>query len=371
MQATSVSGWTSPPSGTWQAPLGERLAVSLGRLQRWEFWSGWVFYPPIVAWILWLGLRHRSPLAFTAANPALEASGFVGERKIECLMPLSTRAPDMVAPLVLLELATPLPERIGAARRFAAEQGGYPIVLKPDIGQRGRGVAIIRDEAALRDYLAHAPGDVIAQRYISGAEFGVFVYRDPSSGAARILSVTSKQFPQVTGDGSKPLHRLIREHARARLIAPLLWQKFADRMDWVPADGEIVPLIEIGAHCRGSLFRDASDLATPALHAFVARLFEALPGYHFGRLDLRCPSAEALARGEGIRLLEVNGVSAEAAHIYEPGTPLWRGYESMFRQWSIAFAIGSANQRAGASTLNLRQFFERVFADRRRGRDWF
>jgi hypothetical protein len=142
-------------------------------------------------------------------------------------------------------------------------------------------------------------------------------------------------------------------------------------MEWVPAAGETVPLVEIGAHCRGALFRDASPLATPALCEVVARVFAALPGYHFGRLDLRCPSAEALARGEGIRILEVNGVSAEAAHIYEPGTPLWRGYASMLRQWRIAFEIGAANMRAGAPTLTIREFFDRVFEDRRRGQSWF
>lgn len=370
MAVTSVHGWEAPAE-PFKAPLTERAAVSLARLRRWEFWPGWAFYPPVVAYILWLGLKHRSPLAFTAANPALEASGFVGERKSDCLIPLQQRAPDLVAPLMLIDLEQSLDQRLASARRFVEEQGGYPIVLKPNIGQRGRGVAIIRDEAALRGYLHCAPGDVIAQRYISGAEFGVFVFRDPQSGRAEILSVTSKQFPQVVGDGRTNLYDLIRNHERARLISPLLWRKFAERMHWVPGEGEVVPLIEIGAHCRGSLFRDACELATPALRGRMEQLFAALPGYHFGRLDLRCPSAEALSRGEGLQILEVNGVSAEAAHIYEPGTPLWRGYASMLRQWRIAFEIGSANERAGAQTLNLREFFKRVGEDQERGRSWF
>ena len=370
MSVTSLHGW-EPPSAPFKAPLTERAAVTLARLRRWEFWPGWAFYPPIVAYILWLGLKHRSPLAFTASNPALEASGFVGERKSDCLLPLMERAPELVAPLMLLRVAVLLERRVEQAKRFIEEQGGYPIVLKPNIGQRGRGVAIIRDETALRGYLHCAPGDVIAQRYIEGAEFGVFVYRDPQTGRGEILSVTSKQFPQVVGDGRRTLYELIRDHERARLISPLLWRKFADRMRWVPAEGEAVPLIEIGAHCRGSLFRDASALATPELRAAIERLFAALPGYHFGRLDLRCPSPGALGRGEGIRILEVNGVSAEAAHIYEPGTPLWQGYASMLKQWRIAFDIGKANERAGAPTLTLAEFFQRVRDDQLRGRDWF
>lgn len=370
MADAGSQGWTVSAPVSYRAPLLERLSVRFERARRWEFWPAWLFYPPIVAYILWLGLRYRSPLAFTATNPALDASGFVGEKKADCLLPLVAQAPELVAPTLLLGAAAD-PTRVEAAQGFVAAQGGYPIVLKPDIGQRGRGVAIIRNEAALRDYLAHAPGEVIAQRYIEGAEFGVFVYREPETGTPRILSITHKCFPEVVGDGRQTLRELIREHERARLIAPLLWQRFAGRMDWVPAPQERVPLVEIGAHCRGSLFLDASDLATPALLRALQPMFDALPGYHFGRLDLRCPSPEALARGEALRILEVNGVSAEAAHIYHPGTPLRHGYASMFHQWRLAFAIGAANARNGAHVLRLPEFFARVRDDRRRGQQWF
>jgi hypothetical protein len=368
---TPLGRWRLPQQSTYRPSLRERLTVRIARLRRWEFWPVWAFYPPIIAYILWLGLRHRSPLAFTAANPGLEGGGFVGERKADCLLPLQANAPELVAPLQLLRADLSLGERLTQAQHFVAHEGGYPVVLKPNIGQRGRGVAIVRDAAALGEYLSGAPGDVIIQRYIEGAEFGVFVYRDPSTQAPRIYSVTHKCFPRVVGDGTRPLHRLIRDDARARLISPLLWRRFGDAIERVPAAGEDVSLVEIGAHCRGSLFLDASELASEALHRRVAQLFEALPGFHFGRLDLRCPSAEALVRGEGIRILEVNGVGAEAAHIYHPDTPLWRGYASMLRQWQLAFAVGVRNMRMGARPLTIREFFQRVFEDGRRDEQWF
>jgi hypothetical protein len=375
----SAAGASRSPLHRWQLPrrsfrprLRDRLAVRLARLQRWEFWSAWAFYPPIVAYIIWLGIRYRSPLAFTAANPGIEGGGLVGERKADCLLPLAERLPERVATLVLLPRATPLAERLSIARTFVAANGGYPAVLKPDVGQRGRGVAIIRDAEMLEEYLTDAPGDVLLQRYIDGAEFGVFAYRRPSDGAVVIYSVTGKRFPSVTGDGSAPLHALIRNDARAWLIAPLLWRKYADCMEWVPTAGEKVPLVEIGAHCRGSLFLDASSLATEALRLEIAGIFDALPGFHFGRLDLRCPSAEALACGEGLRVLEINGVSAEAAHIYQPGTPLRRAYQSMLQQWRIAFEIGVNNIRnGGARPLTAVGFFRRLLEDHLRSLQWF
>src|SRR3546814_13844372 len=66
-------------------------------------------------------------------------------------------------------------------------------------------------------------------------------------------------------DGQRTLAQLIAADARARLIAPLLWQRFATRLHEVPADGEVFPLVEIGAHCRGSLFLDASTLTSAKL----------------------------------------------------------------------------------------------------------
>ncbi|MEO0974776.1 MAG: alpha/beta fold hydrolase, partial [Pseudomonadota bacterium] len=55
------------------------------RLSRWEFWPPWVFYAPLVVYILYLGVRFRGMTVFTAANPAIPASGFVGESKLDIL----------------------------------------------------------------------------------------------------------------------------------------------------------------------------------------------------------------------------------------------------------------------------------------------
>ena len=81
------------------------------------------------------------------------------------------------------------------------------MVLKPDIGERGSGVAIIRSEAEARAYLSRATDDTIVQAYAPGAEFGVFYVRHPDETAGRIFSITEKRFPTVTGR---------RQYARSR-----------------------------------------------------------------------------------------------------------------------------------------------------------
>ena len=243
--------------------------------------------------------------------------------------------------------------------------------VQPDIGQRGRGVFIARNAAAVHDYLARFNGAVIAQQYIDGDEFGIFIARMPDQPQVQVLSIVHKTFPQVTGDGQRSLRQLILDDARARLIADTLFARWAEDLQRVPDSGESIALVEIGAHCRGSLFLDATARVTPALVATLTQLADAVPGYAFGRLDLRAPSIEHLQRGDGLRVLELNGVTAESAHIYHPGTPLLVGYAAMFRQWALAFRVGAARARDGAPVTGPVELLRRFVTDLARARQWF
>jgi hypothetical protein len=133
---------------------GRRLLLSkYRRLTRWEFWPLWVFYIPIVTYILYLGLKHRSLTLFTAANPAIPESGFIGESKAEILRGLSS-ANGFVARHILIKSSLPVTARFRQVREFmAANHLTLPIVVKPDKGQRGAGVTIARSEQQLEECL--------------------------------------------------------------------------------------------------------------------------------------------------------------------------------------------------------------------------
>ncbi len=334
--------------------LRTRFAVSFSRLIRWEFWPAWLFYIPIVFYIVWRALRSPRLLSFTASNPGIDAGGFVGERKDQSLLILAKNAPDLTPPVYLIASVLPLHDRLALLQQ-AVDRLGFPLIIKPNVGQRGRGVTVIRHLAQARAMITQAPEDVLVQGYAAGEEFGVFAYRHPGDAEVTIYSITHKCFPSVTGDGVHTLAALIMADQRTRLISALLWQRLGTRLHEVPAKGEAVMLVEIGAHCRGSLFLDASELSSPALVATVTQIFDAVPGYCFGRIDLRCTSRDALTQGAGIQVLELNGVTAEAAHIYHPGTPILTGLRSMITQWRIAFEIGEANMQRGAAVTLLRE----------------
>lgn len=51
--------------------------------------------------------------------------------------------------------------------------------------------------------------------------------------------------------------------------------------------------------------------------------------------------------GKDFKIVEVNGVTSEATHIYDPSVSLWQAYRVLMEQWRIAFEIGRRNRDAG------------------------
>ncbi len=323
-----------------------RLLGALRRKLEWEFWPPWVVYLPLVPWIAWLAVRHRGPTVFTAANPGIAAGGFIGESKSAILDELM---PAAVAAYRKIQVAWPADERLAEARRFLAEQSlALPVVIKPDVGERGRGVTIVRNEPQLQRVLESIDGDCLIQEYVAGPELGVFYVRRPDDERGRIFSLTDKRLPSVVGDGAATVEQLILRDERAMRMAPTHLDRLADELDRVPAAGEEVRLVEIGTHRLGALFLDGDRCRTPALEKAVDRISRSFPGFFFGRYDLRAASFEAFRNGTGLKVVELNGVTSEATHIYDPGNSLLDAYRVLFRQWALAFEIGAGNRARGA-----------------------
>jgi hypothetical protein len=321
------------------------------RIVRWEFWPPWLAYLPLIPYLAFLMIRYRSLTLFTSTNPGIASGGFAGESKFEILsrLPGST-----TAEFSLIAGALPFAERLEAARRFMSGQGlDFPVVLKPDLGERGSGVAVVRSEPELETYLRGAAGDTIIQRYVAGAEFGVFYYRHPDEDAGRIFSITEKRFPYVTGDGGTTLRDLILNDSRAVCLSDV-YEKSAKRPPGsVPVPRERVPLVELGSHCRGAVFLDGMHLRTVAMEKAIDRISRSYPGFFFGRFDIRTPSVDLFQRGECFYVIELNGVSAEATHIYDPSVSIIAAYRVLYQQWKIAFEIGAANRARGFRPMTL------------------
>lgn len=326
------------------------------RWSRWEFWPMSIFYLPVAGWIAWLAFRHRGLTTMTAANPGIPDGGTVGESKFEIL---SRLPPEWTVPSVVVHPA-PIANRVEAARQLLREGAwNYPVVLKPDVGERGAGVRLVHGPADLESYLAKEPRAVVIQPYHPGPfEAGVFYYRMPHWSRGRIFSITDKRFPVVIGDGCSTLEELIWTHPRYRMQARLFLHRHEHARRMILGRGERFQLAIAGNHAQGTVFCDGRHLITPALERRIDEIACAYDGFFVGRFDVRYRDVERFKSGDDLAIVELNGATAESTNIYDPDGSLIDAYRQLFRQWSIVFAIGAANRAAGTPITPVRRFIE-------------
>jgi hypothetical protein len=324
-----------------------------------EFWPGWLFYTPVVAHWIALGLRYGDLSLPTAANPHITVGGLCGESKREILDQVAGAERDVLARYTSIVTHTTDPTADVAVAEQAMGQAllRYPVVAKPDIGCNGTGVQLVHDRAGLLRYLSSYPRGtcLLLQEFIpEEGEAGLFYIRHPDEAYGRLTSVTLKYSPFVTGDGRSTLRQLILGDPRAGRLAQLYLPRLAHRQHEVPRQGERVRLVFVGNHCKGSMFRNGTALATEALTDRIDRLARALPDFHFGRIDVRFGSLQALARGEGFRVIEINGVGSEATHVWDPETRLLDAWRAQFFHYGAAFRIAAANRARGHRPAGIR-----------------
>lgn len=352
------------PLCTWR---GRRLAQ--GRLRRWvssEYWPTWLLYLPVVGMLLGRKLRGERVLAFTAVNPAIPLSGFVGESKAAILD--GFHGDPRIAPYQLLPDNHALADWIKTVRDFQTHLAApWPVVVKPDQGERGSGVTVVQEESQLRSALTSLRGDGLVQAFIPGEEFGLFYARHPDETSGRIIGVTRKTLPSVIGNGVHSVEHLLLAHPRHHAFARFFFSRLdAVERQRVPTEGEVVLLSPLGTHSRGALFEDAADLATPELVQALDELSQRHDGFCFGRYDVRSPSDDALRAG-AFQVLECNGVTSEVTNLYDPRYHAVHRWHLLLEQWRLALLIGQANARRGAAVATLHELAAAWRRSRHRG----
>lgn len=364
--------------GVWILPLGLVLLLSMYALhrilchaatpegrrrlrERWlrmrmpEFWPTWIRYLPVVLQGFPLAIRYRGALVWTSCNPGMSPlSGLATESKSEILSHFAD-TPSPIARWQLIPVESSVRSRFESLSRFQESlEKAWPIVLKPDLGERGKGVSIVRNRAEAERKLRESSEPLIAQAYIEGPEFGVFYYRFPHESRGRIFSITEKILPEVEGDGLRTLEELILSKPRGAALATQYLSANSERLGEIPSAGEKVRIAELGTHRLGAVFLDGNRHRTPSLEAAVDAALRPYEGFYFGRLDVRASSAAAFRRGEDLRILEINGVSSESTDLYDPKHGALAAWRILLRQWRLAFAIGAANRAAGAPPARFR-----------------
>ena len=298
---------------------------------------------------LWYSLRERSFFYFSASNPGIFTGGMMGESKFDVLSLL----PEEVKPNTLLIKYPASKEDV--MKQIIAAGLAFPLIFKPDLGERGWMVRRIEGVKDVELYCAEIKIDFVAQELVDlPLEFGVFYVRFPSAENGFVNSVTAKEFLHVTGDGQKSLQELIWEKDRAMLQWEVLKEKYRNRLNEVLPSGKKEELVSIGNHCLGTMFLNGNHLITPKLSETFDRISKSANGFYFGRYDLRCKTYEDLEQGR-VKIVELNGCGAEPSHIYEPGASLWKGVRDLIVHWQNLYRISRENHQRGVPYLSFRE----------------
>lgn len=308
-----------------------------------------LFVLPILAQWFWLALRYRSLTLPSAINPGIQSGGMVGEGKLEYFAAMGPLARAATAPFAAWRNEGPA----GAAAALAclgAAGLAFPLIAKPDIGWCGYGVRLLRAAAELRDYLRRFPlGETIVfQQFLpQEGEAGLTYVRHPDAARGEVTAILLRHFPRVVGDGERSVAALAAADPRLRRLGRDRLSEPCCDPRRVPAAGEIVRLATIGSTRVGGLYEDASDLVTPALSAAIDRLARDMGAFHLGRFDVRYDSLAALRRGEGFRIIEVNGAGSEAVQAWDPRYSLRQGYAMVFAKQRLIFRLGAVLRGRG------------------------
>ena len=330
-------------------------ATFMVKLLHWEFWDFNVVYAAVGVLHIWQSIKAKSFFYFSASNPGLENSGFIGEKK-SGIMEL---IPDNVQPKWFLVDKLEFNSVIENIEIIGIS---FPLIAKPNIGERGKGVSKIANALELRQYFKNINVPFIIQEFVDEPlELGVFYYRMPGSENGIVSSIVAKEFLQITGNGISTLAEMVEANPRARFVKDFLSQKHADVWNEVLKRGETLKLEEIGNHCRGTTFLDGNQFITPKFEAVIDGLSHKIPGFYFGRYDLRAKSFEALENGD-FQILELNGAGAEPAHIYQPGFSFWEGQKVLLHHWKVLFQISMINKKQGIKFWTLKEAKKVQFA---------
>ena len=326
---SSVERWNS-----WWKAFGIRLT-------HWEYWPTHLVYGPIYpVWML-IGLRARSLFFFNAANPRIEYGGFTHERKSEIYkqMPAAYYPRTHFCPAGI--------DGNTVNDELSRLEFRFPLIAKPDIGERGIQVSLLETAAALGDYCRQSRVNFLVQEYIDyPMEAGIFYARMPGEEKGMITGIVGKEFLAVTGDGRSTITELLQKIPRFVLQIAALRAKYGNKLEMVLSQGVQHILVPYGNHSRGSKFVDWSERITGELTAVVDSICKQIPDFYFGRLDLKFASWDDLLQGRNFSIIEVNGAGSEPTHIYDPRHSLFFAWKEIIRHWRLLYQISMANAKS-------------------------
>lgn len=309
---------------------------------KFEFWPFWIFYIPMFLYGIFLALKAHSFSYFTATNPGMKFGGAFGMDKMKILNSIDQK----YLPKGFVFQHGEDVQKI--TKKMSEKNIQFPIVCKPNVGERGIGVEKIDNETDFCKFLEKQNEDILLQEFIDySIELGIFYHRFPISLKDGITSVVRKEFLSITGNGKSRFGDLVKKNVRARHRASYLREKYKSLWKQIIPAGITYKIEPIGNHNRGTKFLDGNDLISEQLVKVFRKIALPLKGYYYGRFDIKVNSLEDLYQGRNLKIIELNGTNSEPAHIYDPDYSLLKAYKSIITHMKLVYEISNENRQLG------------------------
>jgi hypothetical protein len=314
------------------------LSAFIIKLFHWEYWPVNLIYGPVGWYWVWLGIKARSFYFMNAANPGIHTGGFVMESKRD----VYALIPDRLYPCTLF-VAKQM--KFAAVLEQMAIKGiSFPCISKPDIGMQGLGVKKICSKKELQSYHENMPLPFLIQSYVAYShEAGIFYHRLPNERKGKISGIVLKEFASIKGNGIDTVEILVRQNQRYSLYREAIAHELGAKINTVPAPGETLQLLYYGNHARGAQFLDGTHLVSPALENLFDEICVQIPGFYFGRLDIKYNSWEELLNGKNFSIIELNGSGSSPTHMYDPKHSIVFAWKEIVKHWQLTYRIASYN----------------------------
>lgn len=330
--------------------------IHLKRLLKFEFWPYWLLYFPAYFYWAKLAIKAKSTTYFTATNPAMNNSGAVNQSKHNYL----SKLPPHWIPKTLKISAKIQREELN--KELKKNQFSYPLIVKPDNAERGKGVHLVNTTPQLWEHIQTSKyNQLLLQEYINlPQEAGILYYRYPTTTKGTISSITTKVFCTLVGDGESSWGELIKRNERIAHRTQELQAQFSNRWNECAKKNEHLLVEPIGSHNRGTQFLNGKQHNSVQLLNQLDQWAKQLPAFYYGRFDIKFNSWEELQQGKKFAIIEINGVNSEPTHIYDPSISLIEAYKIIFSHMKIIYEISEENRRLGIAPKPLFLFLDEL-----------
>jgi len=220
----------------------------------------------------------------------------------------------------------------------AAQEIGLPVVIKPQDGNQGRGVAVnlnSHDQVIAAYKAAQAEGsEIICEKFAPGSDYRLLVI------GYKLVAASRREPPQVMGDGKHTISQLVIEankdprrgedHAtslsKLRLddIACGVLAEQGLTVDSIPAAGQVVLIRRNANLSTGGSATDVTDLVHPEVSARVIEGVR-MVGLDIAGVDVVCSDISRPLEQQGGVIVEINAAPGLRMHLepsYGKGRPV-------------------------------------------------